>query len=350
MKSVPSPRGYLEQRPRPEASAGKWGPGRPGSRDGKPPSRAQSVDKGGGDGGCVQECKDSGALVRSESSRPRTLRFNAVGFEPHIETHQSADVDAARTKLSQRLSHRYTHRAAASSSQQTRGTVACALRSRRAAPHLPPSALLAPQRALRGMTPACCRADTLHRARPFDNGRRAVVRPALWHHMSQLYGATSLPLTRGGGGGGGTATVRRRRRSGHGQAARRDGGERRGMKPVVAPFRRVPAAAAEGNGYAGGDSFQVTNEHFVLKNPIKGPFPAGIKTAVFGTGCVRSQWFVLPAPLAATATCIPFTTKPTRRSSVRRARPCDDRHRARHPPPQEHWLCCGAVKRLRVQH
>lgn len=27
------------------------------------------------------------------------------------------------------------------------------------------------------------------------------------------------------------------------------------------------------------------NKHFILSNPIKGPFPAGIETAVFGTGC-----------------------------------------------------------------
>lgn len=104
--------------------------------------------------------------------------------------------------------------------------------------------------------------------------------------MSQLYGAMSLRLTGDGGGGGGTATVRRRRRSGHERAARRDGGEWRESKLDVAPFRRVtPAvAAAEGNGLIGGDFFQVTNQHFVLKNPIKGPFPSSIKTAVFGTG------------------------------------------------------------------
>lgn len=35
----------------------------------------------------------------------------------------------------------------------------------------------------------------------------------------------------------------------------------------------------------GKGEMEVTNEHFVLKNAIKGPFPAGIKTAVFGTGC-----------------------------------------------------------------
>jgi len=48
---------------------------------------------------------------------------------------------------------------------------------------------------------------------------------------------------------------------------------------------RLQCSEAEGGGgYTVVDYVQVTNEHFVLKNPIKGPFPAGIKTAVFGTG------------------------------------------------------------------
>uniref|UniRef100_A0A7S0WQU7 peptide-methionine (S)-S-oxide reductase n=1 Tax=Pyramimonas obovata TaxID=1411642 RepID=A0A7S0WQU7_9CHLO len=30
---------------------------------------------------------------------------------------------------------------------------------------------------------------------------------------------------------------------------------------------------------------RITNKHYVTKNPIQGPFPPNIKTAVFGTGC-----------------------------------------------------------------
>ena len=63
----------------------------------------------------------------------------------------------------------------------------------------------------------------------------------------------------------------------------------------------------------GKGEMEVTNEHFVLKNAIKGPFPAGIKTAVFGTGCgprpgaqLRSphvRWHLTSPPLSLHPPC-----------------------------------------------
>jgi len=33
------------------------------------------------------------------------------------------------------------------------------------------------------------------------------------------------------------------------------------------------------------EAMQIINEHFILKTPIEGPFPEGLETIVFGTGC-----------------------------------------------------------------
>lgn len=59
----------------------------------------------------------------------------------------------------------------------------------------------------------------------------------------------------------------------------------------------------------------VKNEHFITKNPIVGPFPDGLKTAVFGTGCFwgteKGFWRLPGVYSTAVGYCGGFTENPT---------------------------------------